>query len=156
MKEPLKKATLCFLIKDNQVLLAMKKRGFGVGKYNGVGGKKTPDEMIEDTAKRETYEEIGVTVKEMEKVAVLDFYCPQNPELDQQVTVFLVNDWEGEPTESEEMAPKWFSKSDIPFEKMWSDDNFWLPLVLDNKKLKGEFSFTESGETIDYNIIEIQ
>ncbi|MEK7504190.1 MAG: hypothetical protein AAB550_01680 [Patescibacteria group bacterium] len=35
----MKQATLCFLVKDNQILLAMKKRGFGVGKWNGVGGK---------------------------------------------------------------------------------------------------------------------
>ena len=32
--QPLRKATLCFLIKDNQILLAMKKRGFATGKWN--------------------------------------------------------------------------------------------------------------------------
>ena len=31
--------TLCLLKKENAILLAMKKRGFGAGKYNGVGGK---------------------------------------------------------------------------------------------------------------------
>ena len=31
--------TLCILRKDNQILLALKKRGFGTGKYNGVGGQ---------------------------------------------------------------------------------------------------------------------
>ena len=31
--------TLCLLKKDNSILLAMKKRGFGSGKYNGIGGK---------------------------------------------------------------------------------------------------------------------
>ena len=31
--------TLCLLMRDNEILLAMKKRGFGVGKWNGVGGK---------------------------------------------------------------------------------------------------------------------
>lgn len=31
--------TLCLLKKENSILLAMKKRGFGAGKYNGVGGK---------------------------------------------------------------------------------------------------------------------
>ena len=35
----MKKTTLCFLLKNDEVLLAMKKRGFGVGKWNGVGGK---------------------------------------------------------------------------------------------------------------------
>lgn len=31
--------TLCLLKRDNKILLAMKKRGFGKGKYNGIGGK---------------------------------------------------------------------------------------------------------------------
>jgi 8-oxo-dGTP diphosphatase/8-oxo-dGTP diphosphatase/2-hydroxy-dATP diphosphatase len=31
--------TLLLGLKDNKLLLAMKKRGFGAGKYNGVGGK---------------------------------------------------------------------------------------------------------------------
>ena len=42
--------TLCLLKKDNRILLAMKKRGFGEGKYNGVGGKiengETPEEAM--------------------------------------------------------------------------------------------------------------
>jgi hypothetical protein len=36
---PSKQATLLFLIKDQKILLAMKKRGFGKGRWNGVGGK---------------------------------------------------------------------------------------------------------------------
>jgi ADP-ribose pyrophosphatase YjhB (NUDIX family) len=52
--KPAVQSTLSFLIKDNKVLLAQKKRGFGVGKWNGVGGKKNSDETIEQTAKRET------------------------------------------------------------------------------------------------------
>ena len=31
--------TLCLLKKDDSILLALKKRGFGEGNYNGVGGK---------------------------------------------------------------------------------------------------------------------
>ena len=77
----MRQATLCLLIKENQdkeeLLLAMKKRGFGVGKWNGVGGKINPvkgDRNIEDTAIRETEEEIGVKIKDLEKVAILSFY----------------------------------------------------------------------------------
>ena len=33
------KTTLLLIIKDSQVLLADKLRGFGKGKLNGVGGK---------------------------------------------------------------------------------------------------------------------
>jgi hypothetical protein len=31
--------TLLFLQKDDELLLAMKKRGFGAGRWNGVGGR---------------------------------------------------------------------------------------------------------------------
>ncbi len=31
--------TLCFLLKGDEILLALKKRRFGTGKWNGVGGK---------------------------------------------------------------------------------------------------------------------
>jgi len=152
----MKQATLCLLISQNkkELLLAMKKRGFGIGKWNGVGGKfdSRKDKDINKAAIREVKEEIGVKVKKMEKVAVLSFYFSQQPSFNQDVHIFLINDWEGKPKESEEMAPKWFKKNEIPFNKMWSDDKFWLPKVLDGEKLVGDFFFKE-GEIIEkYNI----
>ena len=159
----MKKATLCLLVKENQgskeILLAMKKRGFGAGKWNGVGGKLDPqkgDRNVIDAAIRETEEEIGVKIKELEKVAVLNFYFPnvaKEKEWDQEVHVFLVKDWEGEPGETEEMAPKWFKKSEIPFKEMWADDELWLAYVLEGKKLKADFIFS-TEETIDKHNIK--
>ncbi|MBI2175352.1 MAG: NUDIX domain-containing protein, partial [Parcubacteria group bacterium] len=75
-------ATLCFLIKDNQVCLAMKKRGFGVGKWNGVGGKVAEGETIVGATSREAGEEIGVRVlpEELEYKASLRFYFNEKPE----------------------------------------------------------------------------
>ena len=35
----MRQSTLCLLLKEKEILLAMKKRGFGAGKCNGVGGK---------------------------------------------------------------------------------------------------------------------
>jgi len=153
----MKQATLCFLIRENrgnrELLLAMKKRGFGQGKWNGIGGKldfNKRDKNIFDTATREMKEEIGVKIKDMERVAILNFHYPYltNSEKEWPVHVFLVKDWEGEPKESEEMKPKWFKIKKIPFNKMWPDDKFWLPKILKGEKLKAEFSF-KSGELID-------
>lgn len=56
--------TLCLLRKNDKILLAMKKRGFGEGRYNGVGGK------IEGN---ETPEEINVTPTKYEKVGLMEF-----------------------------------------------------------------------------------
>jgi mutator protein MutT len=157
-KQSLRQATSCFLIKDNKVLLAMKKRGFGVGKWNGPGGKPNPEESIEETAVRETYEEIGVTIKTFDRVATLDFFFPSDKEKhgwNQQVCVYLVKSWEGEPTETEEMMPKWFKFSEIPYKDMWVDDIYWLPQVLKGKKLKGTFTFASDESLQNFEVIEI-
>lgn len=149
------------LIKENkkgkQILLAMKKRGFGVGRWNGVGGKLDPkkDRHIRDSAIRETEEEIGVKIKNPTRVAIMDFYFPEVPkekDFDQQVHLFLAKDWEGKPIETDEMAPKWFNVNEIPFDKMWSDDAFWMPHILKGKKLKARFSFGKEQEVIERDI----
>ena len=57
------RTTLCFLIRKNEICLAMKRHGFGKGKWNGVGGKVDEGETIEKAAIRELYEEVGVSVE---------------------------------------------------------------------------------------------
>ena len=55
---------LCYLLKENKILLGYKKRGFGKDKWNGLGGKVDPGETIEGSAVRETKEEIGIDNKD--------------------------------------------------------------------------------------------
>ena len=129
----------------------MKKKGFGLGKWNGVGGKldfNRGDKDIFDTAIREIKEEIGVKIKDIEKVAILSFYFPYQSEWNQDVHVFLAKNWKGEPKETDEMKPKWFKIKEIPFDEMWPDDKFWLPKILKGEKLKAKFSF-KPGKLID-------
>ena len=47
----------------------------------------------------------------------------------------------GEPVETEEMRPRWFALSEIPYEKMWSDDILWLPLFLKGISFLAYFHF---------------
>jgi len=154
----LRNATLVFLVKKSQgkvtdICLAMKKRGFGMNRWNGVGGKVDDhNETIEGAAKREAKEEIDVFVKELKKVAELSFYFPHNPKWNQLVHVFFSESWEGEPSESEEMNPQWFSLPEIPFQDMWSDDIFWLPEVLKENLLKAVFKFGENDIVQDKEI----
>ena len=130
----------------------MKKRGFGKGRWNGVGGKIQKGETIKQAAIRETKEEIDVNVKTLKKVGTLDFYFDLNKEWDQSVIVFLVNNWEGSPKETEEMRPKWFNFDNLPFKKMWEDDAYWLPQILAGKKVKAEFSFGENDKLLDQKV----
>jgi len=149
-------ATLCFLVKNEpprKILLGLKKKGFGKGKLNGFGGKVRENETIEEAALRELEEETGVRASpgEARKVAELDFefpFVPKEGGWDQRVHVFLVGKWEGEAIETDEMKPVWIETSEIPFERMWADDKHWLPLVLEDKRVKGRFSFGEDNESI--------
>jgi len=153
MKTPSKKATLLFLTKGDEILLAMKKRGFGVGRWNGVGGKPDGDETIEQTAIRECSEEIMVTPLDIKQVATLDFHFPTDKsDWDQQVIVYLCPKWDGEPTETEEMKPQWYKKSEIPYEKMWKDDKYWLPEVIDGKFVDAEFVFDDNDSVIAHSV----
>lgn len=146
----MKQLTLLFLVKENQILLAMKKRGFGVGLWNGVGGKQDKGETIERTAVRESEEEIGVTPREFDKVAELIFIDDKGEEM--QVHAFICTVWVGIPVESEEMRPKWFGVQDIPYEQMWPDDSHWLPVVLNGEKLRGKFSFDKDNNLVDWQL----
>jgi 8-oxo-dGTP pyrophosphatase MutT (NUDIX family) len=148
----MQKATLVFLQKGNKVLLAMKKRGFGKGKYNGVGGKPEKGETLRQTATREAEEEIGVRVKKLKKMAVIKFHFDKKDFNGMEVTSYITRDWEGEPTETEEMKPKWFSREKLPFNKMWPDDKFWLPLILRGVKVKGEFYFDKKEKIKSFYI----
>ena len=137
----------------------MKKRGFGVGKLNGVGGKVEEGESIENALLRETREEVNVEIKEFEKVAVINFYFKDNSankDFNQKAHVFIAYKWEGEPTESEEMAPQWVDINMLPLEKMWSDDRYWLPEILSGKKLMAWFLFNNENNIAEMDIKEVK
>jgi len=148
----MKDATLCIVREGNKILLGMKKTGFGKGKYNGFGGKLEPNESPEAAAIRELNEECGLTAHKVTKKAELLFKFPHKEEWNQLVHVFVADSWSGTPTESSEMRPEWFDVSDIPYSKMWTDDPHWLPHVLDNKFVKGTFSFAEDESVIEKDV----
>ncbi len=144
-----------------RILLAMKKRGFGQGKYNGFGGKVKEGESVIEAALREFQEESELIsdVESFKKVAEMDFFFPHKPEFDQTVHTYLVTKYEGEPRETEEMAFEWFDMDKIPYDRMWDDDKYWLPKVIEEKLLKAKFIFTlENGENIahDREIKEVE
>ena len=150
----MRQATLCLLLKEDKILLAMKKRGFGVGRYNGVGGKvdDNKDKSILDAIMREAKEEIGVDIIDPKNVGLFHFKFPHKPEWEQDVHVFLAKKWQGEPVETEEMKPQWFDQDKIPYSQMWEDDALWLPRILKGEKLEAEFIFTEGDKIASYYI----
>lgn len=159
MSEKLRKVSIVFLRREDEILLAMKKRGFGIGRWNGVGGKPDPGEVIEQTAVRECQEEIVVLPKKLTKVAIINFYFPPDKAalgFNQQAHVFLCDNWEGSPEETDEMKPQWFSTKSIPYENMWPNDKYWLPLIIDGKKIEAYFKFDDNDDVLSHEIGELK
>lgn len=63
--------TLCLVFQSPRLLLGLKKRGFGQGRWNGFGGKVKVGEPLEAAAIRETQEEAGIIVSDITKRGVL-------------------------------------------------------------------------------------
>lgn len=153
----MKELTLLFLRRDDEVLLAMKKRGFGEGRWNGVGGKVERGETVEQALLRETKEEILVTPTAFEQVADLTFdeFFKSEPAL-MHVHVFIATEWKGSPTETDEMKPAWFKLDDIPYDEMWPDDPYWLPLVLENRKIVASFVLDKKDVITSHTVKEVR
>jgi len=136
----------------------MKKVRFGKGKWNGFGGHVEPGESIEDAARRETKEEAGIVVEDLEKIGVNEFRYlngaggAKDPDV-HEVHIFRATRFSGTPTESDEMRPAWFDDDKLPFDAMWPSDRLWYPLFLTGQKFKGTIVYSDY-ETIMSHVID--
>lgn len=133
------RAVLCFLRRDGEVLLIRKKRGLGAGKVNAPGGKTESGERPEETAVRETTEEVGLTPTDPVHYGTLRFAFADGYNL--EVFVYLATQWHGTMVETDEATPFWQDERAIPFDAMWEDDRWWLPPVLAGDHVEAEMFF---------------
>ncbi len=134
--------TLVYFLRKGKVLLIEKKRGLGKGFFNGVGGKVHANESVEEGARRECEEEICVAPVKLSWSGLLEFVNRSKEGKEMiYVHVFLCKKWKGKPKETEEAKPFWFGLNEIPWDRMWEDDRFWLPYVLKGRKIFASFEF---------------
>lgn len=136
-------AVLCFIRdrENGQVLLIHKKTGLGAGLINAPGGRIEPGETPEQAAIRETYEEVGLRVGPLSASGDLFFQFLNGHSI--RGYVFQTDQWSGEMTETDEADPFWCSEKEIPYERMWTDDSWWLPHMLAGRPFTGRFIFDD-------------
>ena len=136
---PQERAVLCFILRDDQVLLILKKRGLGGGKMNAPGGKIEPGETPKAAAIRETQEEVGLTPHAPEARGELYFQFRDGYSL--HCIVFRAFGCDGTAIETGEAVPRWTKVNAIPYHEMWADDAIWLPLLIEGRSFRGFFIF---------------
>ncbi|MFI9103793.1 8-oxo-dGTP diphosphatase [Streptomyces fildesensis] len=146
---------LCYLTRVSdaagpEVLLGVKKTGFGAGKLVGLGGHVEPGESPLQAVVREVMEESSIRVEpaQLRELGVVTFRFPARPGWDSVVSVFGSDRFSGEAEESDEIAPEWFPFDDLPLARMWDDARLWLPRVLAGEYVTAEISFAEDCETV--------
>jgi 8-oxo-dGTP diphosphatase len=138
---PKERATLTFIVRNDEVLLIHKKRGLGAGKINGPGGRVEGDETILDCAVREVQEELCVTPTGLTLCGDMRFQFIDGYSI--HVSVYHATGCKGEARETEEAIPLWTPVDAIPYAEMWEDDEIWLPLLLARGQFAGRFIFDD-------------
>ena len=133
-------ATLIYLIRDDEVLLIEKLRGHGAGKVNAPGGHVEVGETPEECAIREAFEEVGITVLNADVRATLKFHDTENG-FNMLGYALTSSTFTGQPKTTPEAVPFWSKIDQIPYERMWEDDQHWVPRILAGEILDCEFVF---------------
>lgn len=145
----MRQATLVYCLRGDELLLGLKKKGFGAGKWNGFGGKVEQGEGVLAAAARELLEECGLSAahEEIDEMARIDFFFGDKGVF--ECHAFSVRQWRGEPRESDEMSPGWWPLGKLPWERMWPSDKYWLPRALAGERLSAVCRFDAAGERVE-------
>ena len=151
---PQTKAVVGFVLKKGKVLLGERIKSsvnLGVGLYAGIGGKigdsdKNSKETPEQALIREFEEEVKIFPTKFTRIGQATFIFkdkPQESKWNHTAIVYLIHEYRGEPRPTESIRPKWFNFSNLPFEKMWPDNWYWVPLAIKNIPFVGEFVYRD-------------
>lgn len=141
-------ASLCHIIRGGKLLLKKANSGISVGKWNGPGGKLESGETPEQNVAREVMEETSLRIIDPAYHGKIGFYMDGGDRLDYLVHVFLVKRFSGRPRSSEEGRVRWFDLQKIPYSRMWDDDRYWLPLLLNGVRFDARFFYDKRNRIV--------
>ena len=122
--------SLCYIEKDGKYLMLhriKKQNDVNHDKWIGVGGKFNEGESPEECARREIFEETGLTVKKLNYRAVVTFDCP--PYETDYMHLFTATEFEGQLKECDEGRLEWVEKSKLNELELWEGDYVFFDLL---------------------------
>ncbi len=150
----MKFATLCYLKRDRQTLMihrVKKPDDMHQGKWNGLGGKLEPGETPEECAIREIREECGLVARNPVLKGLLTFPGFANDE-DWYAFIFVVREFEGELSDSQEGILKWIDDADLLDLELWEGDRIFLTWLERPGFFSGKFIY-QDGRLVDHSVI---
>lgn len=146
----MKTATLGVILDGDRLLLGEKKKGeIGTGVLSGPGGKQDPGETLPECLLRETREELRLELDphSLEYVARIDFYHGDHAAF--RVHVYRAQILSGVIKETADMIPAWYSLSDLPFDRMYESDRYWLPKAARGEKFFANVYYRSQAKEFD-------
>jgi 8-oxo-dGTP diphosphatase len=103
------------------------------GKYLSLGGHVEPHEDVLTCARREVFEESGLTTSDLILRGTVLWTGFGSKRGDYLGFVFRADTFEGESHDgNEEGTLEWVPLSDLSSRPMWDSDHLWLPMVFDD------------------------
>lgn len=148
----MKKEASLSIIEDtlnHKFLMIRHHRGINKGCINFPGGKKEPDETMEECVRRETLEETGLMILNPVQVGYVEF-----PKFDFYVHIFKSTKFAGNVLEKEdEVETFWQDADDIPYDQMREADRDFMPEILAGKYVRKRYIYDDNFKLLD--IIEL-
>lgn len=130
----MKNTTLCYLYRDNEVLMLhriKKKNDLNEGMWIGIGGHFEENESPEECALREVREETGLTMTEYRYRGIVTFVSDRYE--GEYMHLFTATATEGELIEEcNEGDLQWITKEKFDSLPQWEGDKIFLKLLDEN------------------------
>jgi 8-oxo-dGTP pyrophosphatase MutT (NUDIX family) len=141
-------ATVCFIRRDNKVLLQERTAGRRwAGILNGPGGKIEDNETPLAAVTREIAEETSLRLDDVTAHGTVRLIFDGAKDRHLLVHVFSASRFVGRPR-AVEGPLRWFREDRLPFDRMWPDQRYWLPLVLAGGRLDVVCLFDAAGRVL--------
>ncbi|MHA7208320.1 8-oxo-dGTP diphosphatase [Arthrobacter sp. MDT1-65] len=148
---------LCFLFRtcgqggaSREVLLGLKRTGFGSGRVVALGGKIDGQESALDAAVREVAEESGIELApgDVDDAGRITWSFPARPAWNMLAFLFTAGAGTATPGTSEEIEPRWYPVDALPWDAMWQDAPSWVPSVLEGRRIDASIVMDADNEGV--------